>query len=243
MNRRPTTRKQASTETAVSSEQSTITTSTTSSSSLASQTRPTDYYSGDKRKKDHSTFIPTLYAIVHYVIEPFRIWDDVGLKEIGTVHELFPDVILCALQGIPAIYLAVELVELQLWIRIIFAMEGMALSTTSVIADGLLFEQYMTIDEITATIYILSLLTLFYNFINCLPVLWSVAIAGMGMINLVFFHSRVHYSSVKRDWMTSRRFARLWHVGGIVVPTIFVTIIKKYIPSCPSSPLLLTSKY
>ena len=73
------------------------------------------------------------------MVSPLRRRGYVGLKEIGTEHEYFPDIFLCACLGTPGIFYAIVAVEDPLWLRIVIAIENAIIGLVSVIADGCLY--------------------------------------------------------------------------------------------------------
>ena len=167
---------------------------------------------------------------------PLRRRGCVGLKEIGTEHEYFPDIFLCACLGTPGIFYAIVAVEDSLWLRIVIAIENAIIGLVSVIADGCLYTMssddsnrigLLDIDRITSVIHFsVFLAVVIYRLLaNLISVLQFIVTLLICLLSMLFFHRRLYFSFVEQDWR-NRDHARLWHIG--IVVTSFVAFAPKF---------------
>lgn len=172
-----------------------------------------------------------------YIVSPLRRRGCVGLKEIGTEHEYFPDIFLCACLGTPGIFYAIVAVEDPLWLRIVIAIENAIVGLVSVIADGCLYTMssddsnrngLLDVDRITSGIHIFVLLAVvIYRLLaNLMSTLQFIVALLIGLLSIIFFHRRLYFSFVEQDWRKARDHARLWHIGGVA--TSFVALAPKF---------------
>lgn len=172
-----------------------------------------------------------------YIVAPLRRRGCVGLKEIRSEHEWFPDVFLCACLGTPGIFYAIVSVHDPLWLRIVIAIENAIVGIVSVIADGCLYTMssddsnrngLLDVDRVTSLFHIAVLIAIvIYRLMADLmsPLQFIIAIL-VGLFSIVFFHRRLYFSFVEQDWRKARDHARLWHVGGVTAS--FVALAPKF---------------
>jgi hypothetical protein len=158
----------------------------------------------------------------------------VGLKEIGTVHEVFPDMVLCVALGLPGIVLFVAIPQLKMWVRCVVLIESIIVAAVSTIADGMLYEEYLPVDRKTSVGHIIIWGCLLVFFAKCVHKVWIVLLALLAVSSLTIFHARMHFTFVVQDWKTARNCARAWHITGAAVPLALVLLARENISSCPS---------
>jgi hypothetical protein len=167
-------------------------------------------------------------------MEPFRRRGCVGLKEIGTKHDVFPDVVLCIALGLPGIILFAAIPQLKLWVRCVVLIESIVVAATSTIADGMLYEEYLPVDRKTSVGHIIIWGCLLAFFAKCVDTVWIMLLVLLAVSSLAIFHARMHFTFVVQDWKTARNCARAWHIAGSAVPMALVLLAREKISSCPS---------
>ena len=162
--------------------------------------------------------------IINYLRRPLRLRGIVGLKEIGTRHKLVPDVVLCLLLGLPGVVLfgLGHRTSLSPPFRTFVLAESVATAAVSAYADGLLHEEYLWVDQKTSVVHVLTWAGVLWRLGPQLEAGTAAALSASAAICLAVFHRRLHETYVVRDWQAARWCARLWHIGGLVVPLALV---------------------
>ena len=180
-------------------------------------------------------FPPTRYALFtrDYLFAPLRQRGIVGLKEIGTVHHLFPDILLCASVAIPGVVYVATAEPEYIWLRVVVCVESLVCGTISTLADGMLLYQstdknnrigLIGYDRVTSITHVLTLAIIALYRTLSLFISYRQFIMGLmiGIVSLFFFHRRLYFSYVEQNWANARFCARVWHVGGIISSLIIL---------------------
>ena len=168
-----------------------------------------------------------------YVFLPLKQRGVVGLKEIGTVHQMFPDIILCTFLATPGLIYIVSATYEPIWLRVLVCVESLVCGVVATVADGMLLYQstdatnrigLIGYDRITSMIHVQTLIMValyraFWSYISSLQFALALAI---GLVSLFFFHRRLYFSYVEQEWEKARFCARVWHIGGIISSTIIL---------------------
>ena len=163
-------------------------------------------------------------SIVDYLSKPLLLRGSVGLKEIGTEHPYFPDVLLCSLLGAPGVVLFfTHHSSLSLGLRSWVLIESVVVGAASTYADGLLNEDYLWVDQKTSVVHVLTWASLLSYYLGPrLDPAMATSLAAGAILSLAIFHRRLHETYCKRNWRAARWCARLWHIGGFIFPLALV---------------------
>ena len=166
-----------------------------------------------------------------YLTLPIKRRGVVGLKEIGTIHHLFPDVFLCACLAIPGPIYLFACINEPLWLRVIVCLECIITGGVSVVADGFLAKQstddsnrqgMLKFDRLTSVFHINMLVAMLIyrsvnNFMSPVQLVISLTLA---IGSLFFFHRRLYDTFVEQNWIKARMDARFWHIGGTIASSL-----------------------
>ena len=181
----------------------------------------------------NENFPPAKFPILsmEYLLLPFKQRGLVGLREIGTIHQLFPDVFLCTCLSIPGIMYLVTASSEPIWLRGLICAESLLCGVVSTLADGLLLYQskdssnrngILGLDRVTSVIHIFTLIIMvIYRTMGSYISHVQLALALVVTLpSLFYFHRRLYFSFVEQDWKKARFCARIWHIGGTLASLI-----------------------
>lgn len=154
----------------------------------------------------------------------------VGMREIGMRHSIV-DLALCAALCVPGVVYACAPNPEPDWLRYGVMCENLVAAGVSLVADGLLAGQtvdssnrlgLLVLDRYTALLHIVVILGLLvHRWANQYMSPSQAALAlTVGACAFLSFHARIYFICVEQDWRKARRCGRLWHIAGLVAPTI-----------------------